>query len=41
MDVTNMSYDDPAVRWIRASALIRQLRGCTIVPVDELTKELP
>jgi hypothetical protein len=34
----NMPYDDPAVRWVLASALIRELRGCTVVPLDLSTK---
>lgn len=33
----NMPYDDPAVLWVLASGLIRELRGCTIVPLEELT----
>jgi hypothetical protein len=35
----NFAYDDPAVRRVLASALIRELRGCTIVPVEELERE--
>ena len=31
----NFTYDDPAVRRVLASALIRELRGCVIVPLDE------
>lgn len=33
---SNFAYDDPDVRWVLASALIRELRGCVIVPFDEL-----
>ncbi|SEP74475.1 hypothetical protein SAMN05216188_101355 [Lentzea xinjiangensis] len=32
----NMPYDDPAVRWVLASALIRELRNCAIVPFEEI-----
>jgi hypothetical protein len=35
----NFAYDDPAVRRVVASALIRELRGCTIVPFDDLARE--
>ncbi|GGU75155.1 hypothetical protein [Lentzea flava] len=33
----NVSYDDPVVRRVVATALVRELRGCTLVPVAELT----
>jgi hypothetical protein len=33
---TVMGFDDPAIRWIRAVGLVRQLRGCTIIPADSL-----
>lgn len=32
----HLAYGDPAVRWMVAVALIRELRGCTFVPFDEL-----
>ncbi|WP_157984777.1 hypothetical protein [Lentzea terrae] len=32
----NFTYDDPAVRRVLASALIRELRGCTTVSFEEL-----
>ncbi|MGZ3141708.1 hypothetical protein ACVDFE_06870 [Lentzea chajnantorensis] len=32
----SVPYDDPAVRWVLASAVIRELRGCTVVPLAEL-----
>lgn len=35
----NFAYDDPAVRRVVASALIRELRDCTIVPLDEFERE--
>lgn len=31
-----VTYDDLEVRWIVASALVRELRSCTIVPFEEL-----
>lgn len=31
VDAANFAYDDPDVRWLVASALIRELRGCTLV----------
>lgn len=34
----NLGYDDPDVRWLVASALIRELRGCAFVPLGELTE---
>jgi hypothetical protein len=36
IDDTVVAFDDPAIRWIRAVGLIRQLRECRIIPVDEL-----
>lgn len=33
----NLTYDDPDIRWVVASALIRELRGRTFVPLAELT----
>ncbi|MGW6931043.1 hypothetical protein ACWGE0_13335 [Lentzea sp. NPDC054927] len=35
----NFAYDDPAVRRVVANALIRELRGCVIVPFEELERE--
>lgn len=35
----NFTYDDPVVRRVLASALIRELRGCTVVPLDEFERE--
>lgn len=31
-----VAYDDPAIRWVRAVGLIRELRGCSVVPLEEL-----
>jgi hypothetical protein len=36
VEAVNLSYDDPAVRWIVASALIRELHDSTAVPIAEL-----
>jgi len=35
-EAVNMAYDDPDVRWMVASALIRELRGCAFVPIVDL-----
>lgn len=40
VEAVNLPYDDPAVRWIVASALIRELRGGTLVPLSEITERL-
>lgn len=37
VEAANVSYDDPVVRWVVASALVRELRNCTLVPVTDLT----
>jgi hypothetical protein len=34
----NLAYDDPDTRWVVASALIRELRSCTFMPLAELTE---
>lgn len=34
----NLSYDDPNVRWLVASALIRELRDCAIVAFEEIAE---
>lgn len=31
-----VGFDDPAIKWVRAVGLVRQMRGCTVVSVDEL-----
>ena len=36
VEAANLSYDDPDVRWLVASALIRELRDCVIVPFEEV-----
>lgn len=35
-EAANLSYDDPRVRWTVASALIRELRDCTVITIAEL-----
>lgn len=36
VEAANLPYDDPEVRWLVASALIRELQECTIVSFEEL-----
>jgi hypothetical protein len=36
-----VSFDDPAVRWVRAAALVRELFDCTLVELDELPEVRP
>lgn len=36
IEAANLAYADPDVRWLVASALIRELRGCTFVPFEEV-----
>lgn len=38
-EAANLAYDDPDIRWMVASAPIRELRSCTFVPLEELTEE--
>jgi hypothetical protein len=33
----DLAYSDPAVKWLQASHLLRELRGCKIVELDELS----
>jgi hypothetical protein len=37
VDVTTVPYDDPAVRWMRAVSLVRELGDCTLVTRGELS----
>jgi hypothetical protein len=32
---TIMAFDDPAIRWVRAMNLVRELHGCTIIPMEK------
>jgi hypothetical protein len=34
-DVT-VPFDDPAIRWVQATNLVRELSGCTILPLAEV-----
>lgn len=36
-----VSYDNPAVRWVRAVSLVRQLWDCTLIELDELPEVSP
>jgi hypothetical protein len=36
-EAVNVAYDDPAVHWLVASALVRELHDCTLVSLAELT----
>ena len=36
VEAANLSYNDPDVRWLIASALIRELRDCAIVSFEEV-----
>ncbi|SEP73239.1 hypothetical protein SAMN05216188_101316 [Lentzea xinjiangensis] len=38
VDDVNLAYDDPDIRWVVASALIRELRGCTLVPLATISR---
>lgn len=33
-----VALDDPAVRWIRATNLVRELRDCTILPLEDVVE---
>lgn len=34
-----VAFEDPAVRWVRAISLVRELRDCVILPLTELVGE--
>jgi hypothetical protein len=36
VEAVQLAYGDPKTRWMVAVALIRELRGCSFVPLDEL-----
>jgi hypothetical protein len=38
MDEATIPYDDPAIRWVRAASLVRELHDCTIVEVADLCR---
>nr|WP_157527719.1 hypothetical protein [Kibdelosporangium sp. MJ126-NF4]CEL16094.1 conserved hypothetical protein [Kibdelosporangium sp. MJ126-NF4]CTQ94020.1 conserved hypothetical protein [Kibdelosporangium sp. MJ126-NF4] len=31
-----VTFDDPKVRWVQAFSLVRQLRGCTLISLEDL-----
>lgn len=33
-----VGYDDPAIRWVAAANLLRELHACTLVDLDELSE---
>lgn len=35
VEEVNVPYDDPRIRWLRATNLIRELHDCTIVPLED------
>jgi hypothetical protein len=36
---TTVAFDDPAIRWVRAAGLVRELRDCVFIPLTRLTGE--
>lgn len=36
-EVDVVAYDDPAVRWLQATQLLRTLHECTVIDLDELS----
>jgi hypothetical protein len=32
-------FTNPAIQWVQAGGLVRELNGCTIVPLDKITNE--
>ncbi|MGH3757277.1 hypothetical protein [Actinophytocola sp.] len=36
-----VSFDDPAIRWVRAVSLVRELGDCTLLELDELAEVDP
>lgn len=36
MEEKCITYDDPAIRWVRAVKLVRELHDCTIVPLEDV-----
>lgn len=34
-----VAFDDPAIRWVRAAGLVRELRDCRLISLDELAEE--
>jgi hypothetical protein len=36
-----VAFEDPAIRWVRAMSLVRELRDCVIIPLTDLADEWP
>lgn len=36
---TTVAFDDPAIRWVRAACLVRELRDCALIPLTDLAWE--
>lgn len=36
VDTTTVPFEDPAIRWVRAVSLVRELRDCAIIPLTDL-----
>ena len=36
---TTVTFEDPAIRWVRAAYLVRELRDCVLVPLTDLAWE--
>jgi hypothetical protein len=36
VSAANVTYEDPDIRWTVASALIRELKGCALISLEEL-----
>lgn len=39
-DVT-VTFDDPAIRWVRAANVVRKLDDCTILALDKISERTP
>lgn len=37
-DEVIIGYEDPGIRWVRAMNLVRELHGCTLVPLEDLCR---
>jgi hypothetical protein len=33
---TVAGFDDPVIRWVKAVGLVRQMRGCSVLPLEEV-----
>jgi hypothetical protein len=39
VDSVTVAFEDPAIQWVRAVSLVRELRDCMIIPVADLAGE--